>query len=123
MAVIYRHLKPCGEVFYIGIGKTSKRPYSKKHRSKFWKDVVAKYGYEVQILKKDLSWQDACELEILLIAYYGRRDLGLGTLVNLTDGGEGCVGRQVSDETRKRMRNARLGKYVGQNSPLYGKPV
>ena len=29
--------------------------------------------------------------------------------------------RKVSDETRRRMSEARKGKYVGENSPVYGK--
>jgi hypothetical protein len=92
MAVLYRHLKPCGEVFYIGIGKTEKRPYSKLNRNKWWKNVVNNYDYEVQILKKGLTWEEAYELEIILISHYGRQDLGLGTLVNLTNGGDGFNG-------------------------------
>lgn len=60
--VVYRHLKPSGEVFYVGIGN-SLRPNSKKDRSQWWHNVVNKYEYEVQVLKKDLSWSDDCELE------------------------------------------------------------
>jgi hypothetical protein len=85
---IYYHLKPCGEVFYIGIGN-NKRPNSKQNRNKYWHNIIEKYGYEVQVLKNDLSWEDAIELEILLISWFGRKDLKLGTLVNMTDGGEG----------------------------------
>lgn len=107
--ILYRHLKPCGEVFYIGIGKTEKRAYSKHSRSKFWRDLVNKYDYEVQILKSDLSWEEACELEILLISYYGRRDLGTGSLVNLTNGGEGSLGVIVSEETRQKLSEASKG--------------
>ena len=91
MAVIYKHLKPCGEVFYIGIGQEEKRAKSKSDRNNYWHNVVNKYGYEVQILKSDLTWEDACEMEKVLISWFGRRDLGLGTLVNLTDGGEGMT--------------------------------
>lgn len=85
---IYYHLKPCGEVFYIGIGN-DKRPNSKQNRNKYWHNIIEKYGYEVQVLKNNLSWEDAIELEILLISWFGRKDLKLGTLVNMTDGGEG----------------------------------
>lgn len=105
--VIYRHLKPNGEVFYIGIGKKS-RAYSKKDRNKHWHNIVNKYGYEVQILKEGLNWEEACELETLLINYYGRRDLGTGTLVNLTDGGDGAV--NLSKESRKKTSDALKGK-------------
>ena len=90
---LYLHVKSeSKEVFYVGIGN-DKRPYVKgKSRSKLWRNVVNKYGYEVIILSDNLTWKQACELEIYLIKYYGRRDLGEGTLVNMTDGGEGTVG-------------------------------
>lgn len=117
---IYRHLKPKGEVFYIGIGKSKnfKRAYSKYKRSAFWLDIVNKYGYEIQILKNDLSWEEACELEKVLINYYGRRDLGLGTLVNLTDGGEGLVNPSILE--RKRRSDVKKLQ-TGQLSPTWGR--
>ena len=98
---IYRHLKPNGEVFYIGIAVKPKRPYSKANRNKYWHNVVNKYGYEVDVLKIDLTWEEAKELEIDLISFYGRKDLGLGTLVNLTDGGEGT--KQLSQEAKDKI--------------------
>jgi hypothetical protein len=52
--------------------------------------------------------------EILLkeqevIKLYGRRNLLEGTLVNLTDGGEGVLGQVVSDETRLKISKAGTG--------------
>ena len=103
---VYRHLKPCGEVFYIGIGKTNnfKRAYEKQHRSSWWTSVVNKYGYEVQILKRNLTKEEACELETILISWYKRIDCCDGTLVNMTDGGEGVFGKIVSEETKNKIR-------------------
>lgn len=106
--VLYRHLKPNGEVFYIGIGDKY-RPNSKK-RSKWWHKVVNKHGYEVQVLKTKLSWDDACELEKTLISWYGRIDKGTGTLVNMTDGGDGNVGYSPSQETRDKISKSNKGK-------------
>lgn len=105
MAVLYRHIKPNGETFYIGIGKTEKRAYSKKNRNKYWKHIIEKYNYEIQILKSDLTWEDACELEKMLISYYGRKDLNTGNLVNMTDGGDGMIGIVITEETRIKLRN------------------
>ncbi|HSA76880.1 MAG TPA: NUMOD3 domain-containing DNA-binding protein [Nitrosarchaeum sp.] len=119
MAVLYRHLKPNGEVFYIGIGNDIKRAYSVRGRNKFWKRVHAKYGYEVEILKCDLIWEDACELEKTLISWYGRADLGLGTLTNLTNGGDGQ--ENPSEETRQKMRDAKKD-IGGESHYFYGKP-
>jgi len=65
--------------------------------------VVEKYGYEVQILKTDLTWEDACELEMILISYYGRKDLNKGKLVNKTDGGDGTIG---CHSTRKGVKRS-----------------
>ena len=105
---IYYHLKPCGEVFYIGIGN-DKRPNSKQNRNKYWHNIIKKYGYEVQVLKNDLSWEDAIELEILLISWFGRKDLKLGTLVNMTDGGEGNKNIVMTPESNMKRSLASKG--------------
>jgi len=91
MALVYRHLKPCGEVFYIGIGVSKKRAYSKHGRNKHWINTVNKYGYEIQILTNNIDYEFAKEIEVNLISYYGRKDLNFGKLVNMTDGGDGAT--------------------------------
>lgn len=102
MAIVYQHkIKNTGEVFYIGIGKSEKRAYSKRSRSKFWKDYTSKYDYDVEITHKDIILEEACSIEKYLISFYGRRDLGLGPLVNMTDGGEGV--KNLSKESRSKM--------------------
>lgn len=110
---IYRHIKNNGEVFYIGIGSL-KRPYNKYKRSKFWKNITSKESYEIDILKKNLSWEEAYELEKILISYYGRRDLNKGTLVNHTDGGEGCSGLKHSSETKYKLSIINKGKTLSK---------
>lgn len=40
---------------------------------------------------------------------------------NLTRGGDGGVGRVCSQETRMKQSKARKGKYIGKNSPLFGR--
>jgi hypothetical protein len=106
MAVLYRHVKPSGEVFYIGIGQNKERAYSKASRSLHWTNTIEKCGYEVEILKSDLSWEDACEIEQILIKYYGRKDLQEGSLVNLTAGGEGIQGYTHTEKTKHILRNS-----------------
>lgn len=111
MAIVYRHRRlDNNQVFYVGIGKTEKRAYNKSNnRSLFWKNIVNKTNYKVEILYHNLSWEEACELEIFLISLYGRKDLNLGSLVNLTDGGDGSKGykhktlRVFSKESRLKM--------------------
>lgn len=100
--LVYLHLKPCGEVFYVGMGN-KRRPYTKSDRNNFWKKIVKKHGYEIQIIKENLTKEDSYNLETSLIKQYGRRDLGLGTLVNLTDGGDGSHNVSVSQETKDKL--------------------
>lgn len=108
---LYLHTKSeSKEVFYVGIGN-ARRPYAKgKRRSKLWRRVVNKYGYEVIILADNLTREQACDMEKYLIKYYGRRDLGTGTLVNMTEGGEGSKGYITSEETKAKQSAANKGK-------------
>lgn len=101
MAVVYRHRRlDTNEIFYVGIGKSKSRAYKKSNRTKHWKRVVNKAGYLVEILKENLSWGDACELEELLISEYGRKDLGEGNLINMTNGGDGVPNLVHSQESK-----------------------
>lgn len=98
--VVYRHIRlDSNKVFYIGIG-TEYRAYSKHHRNNWWKKIVNKTDYKVEILYDNLTKDLSCELEIFLIEIYGRKDLNKGDLVNMTDGGEGTVNK--SEEVRKK---------------------
>lgn len=102
MSYVYRHIRlDKNQPFYIGIGKDEsyKRAYDKTRRNNFWKNVVAKSDYEVEILMDELTWEQACEKEKEFISLYGRKDLNTGTLVNLTDGGEGGSG--MSELTKR----------------------
>jgi len=108
MKVIYRHLKPNGETFYIGIGSEN-RANSMIGRNKFWKNIYNLYGCEVEILAINLTWKEACEMEKVLISWFGRRDLGLGTLVNLTDGGDGTTNRIFSEEHKRKLTLSQIG--------------
>jgi len=117
---VYRHRRlDTNEIFYIGIGssKNFKRAYDIKARSKWWKKVIIKTSYSVEILKENLTWEQACELEILLISEYGRKDLGKGSLVNMTDGGDGMIGRIKSEEEIENLRKMKTGK----GNHFYGK--
>lgn len=109
MAVVYQHRrKDTNEVFYIGIGKNRKRAYCLNHRNKHWQAIVAKYGYDADILIDGLSWEEACKVEAGMIESYGRYDKGLGILVNQTDGGDGGFGVIVKDTTKEKIRQFQL---------------
>jgi len=115
MAIVYFHRrKDTNEIFYVGIGKTRARAKSTQARSNFWKGIVKKYGYYIEIAHSDLTWDEACELEIKYIKEFGRRDLGLGNLVNMTDGGEGVIGKSV--DARRRIGEAHRGKKLSKET-------
>lgn len=110
MSVVYQHIrKDTNEIFYVGIGSNIERAYDKR-RKKHWKSIVNKHGYDVVILYEDITWGEACLIEIDLIAKIGRQDLGTGPLVNLTNGGEGAPGRVVSESTRQLSREKQTGR-------------
>ena len=105
--IVYKHTKKNSkEVFYIGIGKDETRSRVTSKRSDYWNNIVKKYGYDIEILFTDLTIDEACEKEVELIKKYGRRDLGKGSLVNLTDGGEGPTGHKHSEETKMKIGEA-----------------
>ena len=106
---IYTHTRN-GETlpFYVGKGFGS-RAYSLHRRSQFWRNV-AKDGYDIRIEIPNLSEDEAFQLEREIIKTYGRRDVGTGCLVNLTDGGEGTSGHIHSKKTKRKMSESQKGK-------------
>ena len=89
--VVYIHKRKDNDsIFYVGMGNL-KRVTDKKNRNNHWNNVVSKYGYYAEVVAKDLSIDDAYELEMFLISELGRKDLKKGNLVNMTDGGDGCT--------------------------------
>ena len=111
MAVVYEHIRnDTNEVFYVGIGESEKRAFDKRSRNKHWRNIVNKVGYTVNIVHKGIKHEEAKKIEILLIEKYGRKNLGLGNLVNMTDGGEGSFGHIVSDDIRQKLSEANKGK-------------
>jgi hypothetical protein len=118
MAYVYRHIRlDKNEPFYIGIGSDSnfQRAYDKTSRNKHWNHISAK-GYYVEILINDLTWDAACVKEKEFIALYGRNDLGLGSLCNMTDGGEGAINRIFSKEHRERISKSKMGHKVSEET-------
>lgn len=115
---IYQHTRlDTNEIFYIGIG-SNYRCNNKINRNNYWKNIVNITKYSIEIVLNNLTRQEACEIEKYLIAYYGRKDLGLGLLVNRTDGGDTNSGKIISKETRLKMKNAKIGKKASEETKL-----
>ena len=92
--VVYIHRKASNrEVFYVGMGNPD-RPYHKSisERSKFWHRIVDKHGYSIEVIRTGLTKREAFDIEMDLIELIGRRDKKKGTLVNLSNGGDGANG-------------------------------
>lgn len=119
MAIVYRHRRLVdNEVFYIGMSNSDGRISNSTHRrNPLRNNIVSKHGFYSEIIAKDLSQEEAFELEIFLIELYGRRDLGTGTLCNMTSGGEGSLGvkRNHSKETRLKMSISSKGIGKSEN--------
>lgn len=106
MAIVYQHRrKDTNEVFYIGIGSDEKRAYE-YGRNHLWQEVVDETEYDIEITHKDIIWEEACAIEKYLISFWGRKDLGLGLLTNLTDGGDGTIGFIRSAESNKKQSDS-----------------
>lgn len=82
--------------YYIGKGKNNR--INEGH------NVALPIKERRVMIAENLSEQDAFNLEIELIAKYGRKDLGTGILRNQTDGGDGASGNTHSEESLKKMR-------------------
>jgi hypothetical protein len=99
---IYAHYRnDTGEAFYIGKGEGN-RHKSKQGRNPYWHNIVKSHGYISKILQYFEKEEDAHKAEQELIAERGRKDLGKGLLVNMSDGGEGASGAVRTPEQRQR---------------------
>ena len=136
---LYRHIRlDKNEPFYIGIGTVQerdlnnkrqriyyRRAYEEAGRNNIWHNIINKTDYEVEILLESDDYEFIKQKEIEFISLYGRRDLNKGTLVNLTDGGQGVLGVIKTEETKQKYRNSVLGtkrpQISGKNNPFFGK--
>jgi hypothetical protein len=99
------------KLFYIGKGKVSKgntqRYKQTFNRNRWWHNKVNKHGFKYEVLCQFKTEEEALEHEKFLIKTF--KDLNY-ELVNLTNGGEGSSGRQVSVETREKLSKAHSGR-------------
>jgi hypothetical protein len=56
--------------------------------------------------------KDAWDAEMSLIRKLGRRDLGLGPLTNMTDGGEGTTNKIFTEQYRKKLSEATKKAFI-----------
>lgn len=100
---VYLHLRESdGSVFYVGKG-TLNRAWDRRKRTLWWRNIVAKHGLSVAIVKNEMPEACAFSLEKALIRAYS------GQLCNLTDGGEGSSGYRHTEENLAIMRAMKIG--------------
>ena len=132
------------EPFYVGKGTDGRDYHSIFDRYNSFKrnkiDSLKKKNIKVISTKiyNNLSEQDSFDLEISLIRKIGRRDLQLGPLTNLTDGGDGRTNIIVTQETKDKISKTKKSQNLhhkhtditkeelskinqGENNPFYGK--
>lgn len=107
------------EIFYVGIGSNTKRPYAKSNRSERWQGYIKKHGLPIiEILHEGLSFEEAMRMEKELIAKCGRKKFDPnGQLVNISIGGYGSEGVPCSEERKEYLRTNNRG----ENNPRFGK--
>lgn len=103
---VYKHVtKDSNETFYIGKGKNY-RAFSTKSRNRFWKNIVEKHEYVVEFVSKNLTEQEALNLEIEEIRKNKPR-------ANMSVGGKGgATGYKHNPETVKKRneKNKKINK-------------
>jgi len=99
---VYEYVnKHTGVQFYIGKGKEYRFSAHMKEARKtdirnpkldMIRDLNFEDGVKINIIENNLHESKALALEVRLIREIGRKDLGNGPLLNLSDGGEGISG-------------------------------
>lgn len=119
------------EEIYVGKGhsrrakchlsRTDKHPFVQRLQS------MKSKGIEpiIEIINA-LDEQHAYFIEMCLISCIGRRDLGNGSLLNLTNGGDAppsALGKKRTEETKRLMSKSLKGKkgMHGKDNPNFGK--
>jgi hypothetical protein len=95
-----------GTPYYIGKGKNN-RAYQ-QHRNGPRGVAVSTNKLNIVILEANLTEVGAFAIERRMIKWYGRKDLGTGILLNLTDGGIGAPNVKITESKRAKLVAAHL---------------
>lgn len=119
--------RPNGVPFYAGKGKGRRcfvhlKPWCLKYDTNRLKvniiEKIRRNGEEpiVEIIKKDLTENEAFQIETEQIKLYGRIEDG-GLLANMSDGGEGQSGYHHTEKLKQSFSEM----FSGDKNPFYGK--
>lgn len=110
----YIHCKPDNTPFYVGKGTRLRYKLNQK-RNEYHNRIVAKYGEQnigIGIIECSTN-EIALSLEVGLIKCLKRMGI---PLANLTEGGEGTVGRPITEYARHRISQANRVRVVSDES-------
>lgn len=105
---VYKHVSPSGKV-YIGISSNVKNRWAANGYYYHLSDTafsraLKKYGwdnFQHVILTDGLTKEEACNIEVELIAYYKAK----GISYNITNGGEGRSGKHSKEQIKHRVES------------------
>ncbi len=107
---VYLHRRATdGKVFYVGKGK-DRRAWASTGRNRYWKIIVRKHGFSVEIVRDKLPEHCALSLERAVVIAIGK-----DKLANQTDGGGGICGWKHSPEVRAKIAEAGKGRKLNAN--------
>lgn len=116
MAVIYKATNTVNGKEYIGFAldleRRKRAHYNRANRGdgEYFHNAIRKYGFDAfewAVLKEEATLDD----EILLIEQHGTYENGY----NLTKGGEGKLGCEVTEETKQKISKARKKQVLTEN--------
>jgi len=103
---VYVHQKQSdGRIFYVGKGRRW-RENQKHNRNNHWHNVVNKHGFTVSVVASNLTNEEACNFEKVLIKKLRETD----KLVNYTNGGEGSEGYKHTEEAQAKMKGRKFSE-------------
>lgn len=126
---VYDICDPNDVVFYVGKGK-KRRIFSHEFGAfkklevnsplynKIRKIIRGNQKLKYSLIRFYEKESDALDLEKRLITFYGKKCDGTGSLLNLTDGGDGASGYIFTQQQIENNRQARLNYY--HNNPNHG---
>ena len=127
---VYIYLDLNNIPFYVGKGSDNRyriyRHLRKDSPNPLLKNKIKKIGVENVIVKfalKDVCEECALCCEVDLISTIGRRDLGTGTLCNLSRGGGRSRGYKHTKETRRKMSASHKGQIPWNKGKKYSKTM
>jgi len=110
---IYIYYDPITHIpFYVGKGKNNRAwdhlHYSHPRENKHMFNKINKIKQQgllpkIILYRKNLTEIEVFEQEKFLIKFFGRADKNTGSLVNMTDGGDGVTGFIITEEWRKKQ--------------------